>query len=1417
MRLFDLLLKPIALAASRTARLLALACALAVPAAVLPSMVVDCHAAEPANPSFLAYRLQHAQAVDIERTLTPLLAREPGARVIVDEGANQLLVTGSTGAHKIARQLISRLDRPAVVAANRPAAAPTEQPASRFATEAVTVEHAPVAGIEKLLVELFGPRLVAASDSGVELPAYSLTLGKARAEIEIDPRGNRVIVHGTGQIVRQLTRLIAALDSPPAEPGSTVRIMPLVKSDPRKVEQVIEAYGGRVTRNGQGASAAEPATLPADAAPGEGARRPSSNTQHGGAAIRRTSANEPIGKPRQPLMQTLFQEPVQSPDGAAGPELDGQLPPADDLQPVPGMPVDEEGAGNLREQLRELGADVDVEALEDLDILILRGRERDVQELMRIIQEIERISAQIEPTIQVVELKNASSDAVAKVIALIQPELLTGRQGRVSVTPLVKPNALLLIGWGEAIKAVTELIEKLDQPVSPDTQFRVFRLEHAAAGLVRTTIEDFYKTRTGLGAKVAVTADPRSNSLIVQASPRDLAEIELLVQRLDTPGSSAVNQLRVFRLQNTLASDLAPVLEEAISGRGRPGAAAGGAAAANERAAVLEFFTIDQKGRQLLKSGALADVRITPDPRANTLLVSAPAETMELLAALIETLDSLPATTAQIKVFRVQNGDAARLMEMLQNLLGAQAFAQGGPQLSGADGEGSLAPLRFSVDTRTNSIIASGSAGDLTIVEAILLRLDDSDVQERKSAVYRLKNSPAIDVARAVNDFLRSERTVERAAPGGASPFQQIEREVVVVAEPVSNSLILSATPRYFDDIRDLIERLDAQPPQVMIQVLIGEVRLSNTEEFGVELGLQDSILFDRSVLQNISGGVTSTASTLPAGQLSPGYGFNQSQTTGPPGLGNAGTVPSLLTAPFLGTQGVTNFATNRANTDLGFGGLVLSASSESVSILVRALRDSQRIQVLSRPQVMTLDNQPAFIQVGQRVPRVTNVVSNALTGINSAIELMNVGLILGVTPRISPDGTVVMELDAERSALGPISEGIPIAVSPTGIPVLSPRVDTTVAQTTISAADGQTVVLGGLITKNVTKKSRRVPYLSDIPLVGMLFRYDFDQVLRSELLIILTPHVIRNEADANTVKQAEAARISWCLADVEKIQGPTGIYRRGESEVDGQGTVTVYPDQDLRGSIDRPVILPDLIPQGPELVPSGEGTVVPGEEFEVPPGQFVPGVDGAPVMPVPMGPSIPVPSGSIPGSIGPGAMGPGMGSNQGQPGAAPHPSAARAVGPNRAATTGQGVMSFGAPADVQAPVYTQVTLGAPRARKPGDARIVKPQGAPVPGGIKRSSYAAPVGQQDGNSVAPAMQMYGDAPTSVRVGGGQNVPVTIPGARSRPTIPMRGTNRPSHTPMIESDGRIMQSGRVDSALRPDAGRFLPQPAPPGRS
>jgi hypothetical protein len=265
-----------------------------------------------------------------------------------------------------------------------------------------------------------------------------------------------------------------------------------------------------------------------------------------------------------------------------------------------------------------------------------------------------------------------------------------------------------------------------------------------------------------------------------------------------------------------------------------------------------------------------------------------------------------------------------------------------------------------------------------------------------------------------------------------------------------------------------------------------------------------------------------------------------------------------------VGTQGLSHFLLGRTNPELGYGGLVLSAASESVSLLIRALKETRRMEVLGRPQIMTLDNQAAFIQVGQRVPRITGTRFAGLTQTNE-IELENIGLILGVTPRISPDGMVVMEIDAEKSELAPESEAIPVSVSE-GAVVKSPSIDVTTAQTTVSAASGETIVIGGLISKSQSTVRRRVPVLSDIPILGDLFRYDADVCKREELLIFLTPHVVRTPEDAELIKRTEAARMNWCLGEVHEIHGPTGIYDdRDMSEWHGQGEV-VYPDTNPQG-----------------------------------------------------------------------------------------------------------------------------------------------------------------------------------------------------------------------------------------------------------
>jgi type II secretory pathway component GspD/PulD (secretin) len=354
----------------------------------------------------------------------------------------------------------------------------------------------------------------------------------------------------------------------------------------------------------------------------------------------------------------------------------------------------------------------------------------------------------------------------------------------------------------------------------------------------------------------------------------------------------------------------------------------------------------------------------------------------------------------------------------------------------------------------------------------------------------------------------------------------------------------------------------------VMIQVLIAEVTLNNIDEFGVELGLQDSLLFDRGLLGDLltttqttqttspGGAVTSvTQDTIQAATLTPGFLFNNLA------LGDSGSDQSLSTRENTAAQGLSHFAVNRTNSELGFGGFVFSASSESVSVLMRALKENRRLDVLSRPQVMTLDNQPAFIQVGQRVPRITGTTINE-TGQVNTIQLENVGIILGVTPRISPDGLVVMEIDAEKSDVGPESEGIPISIAADGQVIRSPRINTTTAQTTISASSGQTVVLGGLITKSKSETHRKVPFIGDLPLLGHLFRYDSEVARRTELLIIMTPRVVNNEQDSEIIKQVESSRMNWVLSDVVDLHGPSGLRSRTDEWGDDETNV-IYPGMD--------------------------------------------------------------------------------------------------------------------------------------------------------------------------------------------------------------------------------------------------------------
>lgn len=423
------------------------------------------------------------------------------------------------------------------------------------------------------------------------------------------------------------------------------------------------------------------------------------------------------------------------------------------------------------------------------------------------------------------------------------------------------------------------------------------------------------------------------------------------------------------------------------------------------------------------------------------------------------------------------------------------------------------------------------------------------------SFVYQLRNTPAEEVARAISEFLAGKRQAAAQAssatssgaargstagsftPQGAST--QITLGQVVIAEKTTNSLLVRGSVAEVAEIQKLIVQLDRLPAQVLIQALLVEVELGDTDEFGVELGVQDSVLFDRSVIDKLvtlnstntaPNGVQTTTQNIISQTASPGFNFNNQP------LGNN----TAISPNKVGTQGLTSLGVGRVNGDLGFGGLVLSAGSESISVLLRALQQRYHVDILSRPQIRALDNHEALIQIGRQVPVVDGVSVSPVGSANPVIRQDQSGIILKVVPRISPDGQVLIDVKAEKSAyqLTP-GTGVPIFTDATnGNVIEAPVKDITTATTAVNVRSEQTIVLGGMITRDNINVNRKVPFLGDIPYLGEAFKYKLSESKRKELLIFLTPIIIQDDGHSEQLKLEEMQRIIMPHEDAQRIHG---------------------------------------------------------------------------------------------------------------------------------------------------------------------------------------------------------------------------------------------------------------------------------------
>lgn len=755
--------------------------------------------------------------------------------------------------------------------------------------------------------------------------------------------------------------------------------------------------------------------------------------------------------------------------------------------------------------------------------------------------------------------------------------------GSVLLYPLVRQNAIMIGAPANIMKEVEAEINKLDVPTRADSQAVPFPLQRAAASQVAQQIEAWATSRYSDNNNVRVTFDNSSNTVFIQASPDDMDEIRRLIKWIDNNMSPVINELRIVKLKNSLSDELANTLLEALSqvvvnptangagvvaaptggpgGFGAPtanrpttpttptfgapgtpggaGGAGGGGTTGTTVGATNKSITIKfQSGRpgsEPVYGGMLDDVHITSEPRSNSLMLVAPEKTMDLLLKMIADLDVVAAARAEINVFPLKRADAAQVSQVLQQMFlgttgtGAAGAVPGTGGTNGgrvllvgdqaAPGDGSvLIQLRVAVDNRSNSLIVAGSRNDLEVVSNIVARLDDDQRPERVRLAFKMRHQAAADVATAIQTFYTNALSPLSDATYNSS-YQYLLREVVAVPESVSNTVLVDASPKYADEIKRIIDQLDEMPGQVAVQVTIAQVTLNDDLEYGAQISGQSPVLFDRSV------GTTALAN--------PGFNFNTlaAPPTGPTAiLGPATLVNNTLTTPnLIGLQGVNQFGVGTSSSSGGPGGFIFSASSASVNVLIRALKMQGRIDVLSQPLLVTTDNQAARINSGKDVPYLSTSSVTGTGVVTQNLERRVVGVILTVTPRISPDGRVIMRVTPEVSSPEPQLINL-------GNGNLGTVFDIQNIDTTVGAYDGETIILGGIITKSQTKNETKVPILGDIPILGALWRFRTDTTQRQELFIIMTPTIIRTVSDAARVLAEQRTKYHYNACDMARI-----------------------------------------------------------------------------------------------------------------------------------------------------------------------------------------------------------------------------------------------------------------------------------------
>ncbi|MEK7337686.1 MAG: secretin N-terminal domain-containing protein [Nitrospirota bacterium] len=367
---------------------------------------------------------------------------------------------------------------------------------------------------------------------------------------------------------------------------------------------------------------------------------------------------------------------------------------------------------------------------------------------------------------------------------------------------------------------------------------------------------------------------------------------------------------------------------------------------------------------------------------------------------------------------------------------------------------------------------------------------------ERGVYVYKLKHANATDLAAVLTNLVARSQTVAQTAPGARPPLRpltEFEAPVQVFADKATNSIVISATKSAYSRIQSVIRDLDTRRKQVFVEAVILEVQVDRLRQIGTD------------PLQVIGAGKSGAVQ----------------------GIAGLNRAPEDLAAIAQTISGVAS------------GGSVTVLNTVNVRAFLNLLMSLTDTNILSTPQVLAADNQKAKIVVGENRPFPTGQAQGITGGTLVTIERKDVGVTLELTPQVLEDDLIRLELKQEITA---IAENVAqtIGSGTASIPV-GPTTTKRSMETTTIARDNQTIVVGGLVRDNITLSERKVPFLGDIPWLGWLFRFQSKQTEKLNLLVFLTPHLIRDESDIAELSQRKAKELTIIQRD-NRIEEPTRL-----------------------------------------------------------------------------------------------------------------------------------------------------------------------------------------------------------------------------------------------------------------------------------